>query len=158
MGTSKKCPKCGYPLYRGNEKIERREGRRSRRIHRACPAAGSVTKEKHEEIHRDCHGSAVDAESRNDILEIRMALATVTPEDDFVYPGPAQRYRYFLHPGSVDKLKKGLGKAETWVFGFASNWSIGIQVEIIPILEELVDAHPEVIEQLVEVKIDLGGE
>jgi len=31
------CPKCGLPLYKGNIKVIRKNGKRPRRVHRKCP-------------------------------------------------------------------------------------------------------------------------
>ena len=61
-------------------------------------------------------------------------------------------YRFFVQPASIEKLRKYMGKGEAWVFGFASNWSMGVNVEIVPVLAEVAEANPDAIAQFVEVE------
>jgi len=76
-------------------------------------------------------------------------------EGVFEYSPP--RYRYFVQPASLEKLKKAMGKGDAWFWGFASNWSAGITIEIIPVLEEVAEMNPEAIAHYVEVEFKLKG-
>jgi hypothetical protein len=64
----------------------------------------------------------------------------------------APKFRFFVHPASVEKLNRAIQKGDAWFWGFASNWSAAITIEIIPVLDEIAEMNPEAVAHYVEVE------
>lgn len=181
------CSKCGGQLYQGNVQVVRRPGHRPRREHRDCETAKAINllkkvfppvklSQARSEAIRSKISEAIQPNEagKGKTNEAGMKLANYIvpgngpqgPQDgqggpitlDVVldFP-PPPRYRYFITPATAEKLKKAIEKGNLWDFAFATNWSMAVQVEIVPILEELVEANPEAAGQFIEVKIEWKG-
>ena len=149
------CKNCGAPLTKGNTKVVRPRGKkRPYRIHRRCPEVVEVT------ALGDRRQSFVPVGNTAADVVQRPQVSTGDPlvvEGVLEYSEPP-RYRYFVLPASVEKLKKAIEKGDAWFWGFASNWSAGITIEIIPVLEEVAEMNPEAVEHYVEVEFKWKGE
>jgi hypothetical protein len=135
------CPLCGFPLYKGNVKKEKREGKRTRRIHRVCPTdrksyrGGLETKEEHKEMHDQ---AVMYLEKLDDALTPEMFLRTVVGIIDYI----GQPYRFFIRSGDVERIKRAACKGVT------------LQVEVHPVHESIYEAAPEAFEDFTEIKME----
>lgn len=174
-GIMANCKNCGGPLKRGNIRFIRNPGKRPFRIHRRCPDAHSEAIQKLIDTPTICDNCSDRPECVMQDPTKRVCLKwsqqryrhgtagnpAQTPRDStggpFVVEGvfdylPAPKYRYFVLPASAEKLKKAIAKGDAWFWGFASNWSMGITIEIIPVLEEVVEMNPEAVAHFVEIE------
>ena len=129
------CKNCDGPLTRGNIQVVRKPGKRTVRVHRRC-TAGNVAQRPQEGTGGPLGG----------LFDLPIVVEGVLE-----YPEPP-RYRFFVQPASIIKLKKALAKGDAWLYGFASNWSAGITIEIIPVLEEVAEMNPEAVAHFIEIE------
>lgn len=123
------CPLCGFPLYKGNVKKEKREGKRTRRIHRVCPKSALVTKDVH---------AVRYLEKLDDALTPEVFVRTVARIIDSI----GQPYRFFIRSGDVERIQRAACKGVT------------LQVEVHPVHESIYEAAPEAFEDFTEIKME----
>ncbi len=151
------CKNCGAPLTKGNIKVVRLRGKkRPYRVCRRCPL-----KVEPEIVEGKLVAVALVGGTAGDVLQ-RPQDSTRGPlavEGAYQYSKgfPSVGYRFFVQPASLEKLKRALEKGDAWLFGFASNWSAGITIEVVPVLEEVVEMNPEAVSHFVEI-VFKGGE
>jgi len=141
------CPKCGFPLNKGNIQVVRPRGKkRPFRIHRRCPEAVEVTRVG------DVQSSFVPVPPRNggtaDATRLQRPqdttggplTTTVVLEDQ----GP--RYRLFMTRDQAERVKASIERNAS--FGF------GIAFEAIPVPDYQVENDPDAFANLVEVTVE----
>jgi len=132
------CRKCGQPLNAGNIRVIRKPGKRAYRVHKVCP-----------ENQPRVEASQPEGFEASQVIEAKGVQVTeAKPSVNLEGPDPAPGYRFFVHPASAEKLWRAMGKGS----GFASSWSVGITIEVIPVLEEVAEANPEAVAQFIEIK------
>jgi len=153
---------------KGNIKVVRKKGKRPFRIHRHCPQARSEAIHLTNRTSERLQIEHVKAMSKRDFGTVGNALqrpqegtggpVTVEAVLDYSEGFCPTRYRFFVQPASLEKLKRALEKGDAWFYGFASNWSAGITIEIIPVLEEVAEMNPEAVARYVEIEFKLPAD
>jgi hypothetical protein len=142
-----KCPICGFPLYHGNVKREKREGKRTRRVHRVCPTGGLVTKKEHEELHT--HSEPVLVKVSEPAPSYTTITKTLLEESyfdarrsavDSIIRQTEIPYHFFIRNGDIERVVTAATKG------------VSLRVEVIPVHESLYDATPEYYNELTEIK------
>lgn len=179
------CKQCGQPLTKGNIKVVRKPGKRPYRVCRRCRYPDEVEVTRVDDKRWSFVRPPAREDGRPDLTVLEdfsqvpsEAIQIVgniedtgsglqRPQDSTGGPVTVEgvleysegfqpsRYRFFLQPASLVKLKRALDKGDAWLYGFASNWSAGITIEIVPVLEEVAEMNPEAVAHFIEIEFKL---
>lgn len=181
MKKNGSCHKCGAPLKKGNIKVIRRPGKRPRRICRKCPfvpepknltdIAPHVTITSPPIVCQDCpdkvkcsnqvqgRGECLRFPSwKNPPISLQGTAGGVLQRPQDTTGGPivvegvfeaaeAPRYRYFMTQEQAARVRAAVDKSVIMP-------GMGVGFEVIPVLEDDVDANPDVYDGLVEVIVN----
>jgi len=150
------CPICGRPLYKGNEKLEQKPGKRARRIHRICPQSpsehGSIGKIEPRSVTPNTEAlSTKNTEAPSEIKNFGYTPITKTLLEesyidtrrsavDFIIRQSGIPYHFFIRAGDIERIVTAATKG------------VSLRVEVIPVHESLYDATPEYYNELTEIK------
>jgi hypothetical protein len=156
-----KCPVCGFPLYQGNMKREKRAGKRTRLIHRVCPTEkGKPAGYTKEEITRELEAAPTPAAFIVKLDELNKGTknAEYTPITRTLleesYLDVCQRvaeqriqqtgvpYRFFIRKGDIERIRTAAGKG------------VNIKVEVFSVHEDMYEATPDSFEDFTEIKTE----
>lgn len=139
------CPKCGFPLNKGNIQIVRPRGKkRPYRIHRRCPEPKPVEKPLEAFTGKEMLKAQDTADAVMEAAREATTGGPVTCEGEVDF-GTPPRYRYFMTPDQAERVKRALEKQ---MAGF------GIGFEVIPVPDYQVDQDPDAFANLVEVTVE----